>query len=694
MTSAIRVATDVGGTFTDLVYFETDTATGRQTIRTAKVDTTPPNFEEGVLNVLAKGKVDIGSVAFFAHGTTVVINALTERKGVKTALITTEGFRDVLEIARGNRPDFFNLMYEKPKPFVPRRLRREAPGRINYRGEETAPLVLSGLPAILDDFRADGVRAIAICLLHAYANPAHEQALADEVRRLWPEVAVVASHQITREWREYERTNTTVLSAYVQPIAESYLERLERGLAAHGNRGQLYIMQSNCGVDSLAATKAIPITMVESGPASGFWGAAELGRIIGEPNVLALDIGGTTAKCSLIEGGHVKIMTDYWIERSRRSSGYPVMVPVVDVVEIGNGGGSIAWVDDFGKLHVGPQSAGALPGPAAYGRGGVEATTTDANIALGRINKDYFFGGEIKADMGAVEAALGRVAEKLAVSPIEAARGIVRIANNNMINALKLVSLNRGYDPRDFTLVAFGGGGAMHAAALGAELGVKKAVIPRGAPVFSAWGMMMSDLRRDYFITRLIETAGADVSTVAASLSTLIEEAASRATGQFAAEGVERERVKLTLFLKCRYQNQEHSVEVELSYGPISGEAVKDLISRFHAVYEREYTYRLDAPVEIVGLHLVASAEVGKLQLAPAPKTGATLAAARKAHRIVDYALEGAHEADIYGAERLEPGMSFAGPAVIEDPATTVVVHPGQSVSIDDYGNVHIEMAR
>jgi N-methylhydantoinase A len=694
MTSTIRVATDVGGTFTDLVYFETDNETGRQSIRTAKVDTTPPNFEAGVLNVLAKGKVDIGSVAFFAHGTTVVINALTERKGVKTALITTEGFRDVLEIARGNRPDFFNLMYEKPKPFVPRHLRRETPGRVNYKGEETIALDLGGVPAILDDFRAEGVQAIAICLLHAYANPAHEQALAAEVRRLWPEVSVVASHQITREWREYERTNTTVLSAYVQPIAESYLTRLERSLAVNGNRGQLYIMQSNCGVDSLAATKAIPITMVESGPASGFWGAAELGRIIGEPNVLALDIGGTTAKCSLIEGGHVKIMTDYWIERSKRSSGYPVMVPVVDVVEIGNGGGSIAWVDDFGKLHVGPQSAGALPGPAAYGRGGGEATTTDANIALGRINKDYFFGGEIEADMSAVDAALGRLADRLSVSPIEAARGIVRIANNNMINALKLVSLNRGFDPRDFVLVAFGGGGAMHAAALGAELGVKKIVIPRGAPVFSAWGMMMSDLRRDYFVTRLIETGGGGGAAVAAALSALIEEAATRARAQFLAEAIAEDRIKLTPFLKCRYQNQEHSVEVGLAYGPIAAQTVADVISRFHAIYEREYTYRLDAPVEVVGLHLVASAEVGKLRLAPLPKSGTPLEAARKGRRLVDYATEGVHQADIYDAEKLEPGMTFPGPAVVEDPATTVVVHPGQNVAIDAYGNIHIEMAR
>ncbi len=694
MTSTIRVATDVGGTFTDLVYFETDDATGRQSIRTAKVDTTPPNFEEGVLNVLAKGKVDIGSVAFFAHGTTVVINALTERKGVKTALVTTEGFRDVLEIARGNRPDFFNLMYEKPKPFVPRHLRYEVPGRINYRGEETAPLDLSGLPAMLDDMRREGVRAVAVCLLHAYANPAHEQALADEVRRLWPEVAVVASHQITREWREYERTNTTVLSAYVQPIAESYLERLEQGLAAKGNRGQLYIMQSNCGDDSLAATKKIPNTMIESGPASGFWGAAELGRIIGEPNVLALDIGGTTAKCSLIEGGHVKIMTDYWIERSRRSSGYPVMVPVVDVVEIGNGGGSIAWVDDFGKLHVGPQSAGAIPGPAAYGLGGVEATTTDANIALGRINKDYFFGGEIKADMQAVNGALARVAQKLGVGAIEAARGIVRIANNNMINALKLVSINRGYDPRDFTLVAFGGGGAMHAAALGAELGVKKVVIPRGAPVFSAWGMMMSDLRRDYFVTRLVETSGDAHAAAAANLTALVDDCVARARAQFAQEGIASEQVKLTPFLKCRYQNQEHSVEVALVYGPISAATVEDLLARFHDVYEREYTYRLDAPVEVVGLHLVASAEVGKLELVKLPASGAPLETALKGRRRVDYATEGEHEADIYDAEKLEPGMTFAGPAIVEDPGMTVVVHPGNPVSIDAYGNTHIAIAR
>ncbi|MBK8082490.1 MAG: hydantoinase/oxoprolinase family protein [Devosia sp.] len=682
----IRVATDVGGTFTDLVHFETDTRTGRQTVRTEKSDTTPPDFEQGVLAVMHKAGVDVGAVDFFAHGTTVVINALTERKGARVGLITTRGFRDVLEIGRGNRPDFFNLMYRKPEPFVERYLRREVPGRIDFKGGEQVPLDLSGLPRIVADFQADGVTAVAICLIHAYANPAHEEAVLAELRRLWPGVAAVASHQITREWREYERTSTTVLSAYVQPAAERYLERLERGLRSEGYAGSLYIMQSNCGVDAVASIKQTPITMVESGPASGFWGAAELGRIIGEPDVLALDIGGTTAKCSLIKGGHVAIKTDYWIERHGKSAGYPIMVPVVDLVEIGNGGGSIAWVDDFGKLHVGPQSAGAMPGPASYGRGGDKATTTDANLWLGRINKDYFCGGAVVADMGALDAALSDLAGKLGMSNAEVARGIVRIANSNMVNALKLVSVNRGHDPRDFTLVVFGGGGPMHGVALGKELGVRKVVVPRGAPVFSAWGMLMSDLRRDYFVTELM-----DADNVTA-LAALIDRTRTRALADFAREGVVADRVSLVPFIRARYQNQEFAVEVRLPGEMPDAATMAKLIADFHDAYEREYTYRLDAGVEIIGLHLVAASEVGKLEIVALPRTGATLEAAIKGRRAVDYATEGVHEATIYDGTRLEPGMTMIGPAVIEDPGTTVVVHPGNRVSIDDFGNIHIDI--
>ena len=683
----IRVATDVGGTFTDLVCFETD-ADGLSRVVTAKSDTTPPDFEQGVLNVLEKGGVDPAEVDFLAHGTTVVINALTERKGVKVGLITTEGFRDTLEIARGNRPDFFNLHYEKPRPFVPRVLRCELPERTSYRGVEMKPLDLSGLPSILDHFRAHGVQAIAVSFLHSYADPSHEAATVAEIGRLWPEVSVVASHQITREWREYERTNTAVLSAYVQPVAARYLGHLDAGLKERGFRGSPYIMQSNCGVDSLEATARIPITMVESGPASGIWGAAELGKLIGAPNVLALDIGGTTAKCSLIEDGQVRIMTDYWIERDRTSAGYPIMVPVVDLVEIGNGGGSIAWVDDFGKLHVGPQSAGAVPGPAAYGKGGTEATTTDANLWLGRINRDYFCGGEVVADMAAAEAAIRAVGDRLGVGPDQAAEGIIRIANNNMVNALKLVSLNRGFDPRDFTLVAFGGGGGMHAVALGQELGVRKVVIPAAASVFSAWGMMMSDLRRDYFVTRLVDLAEGAAGTI----ETLFAETEARAGAQFAAEGVAEKQVSFARYGKFRYQNQEHTTEVLLPEGRVTEDALAAIAEAFHETYEREYTYRLSAPVEMVGLHLVASAEVGKLEMVAAPLGDADAGPALKGRRKVDYALEGVHEAAIYDGEKLAPGMELKGPAVIEDPGSTIVVHPGNRVHVDAWRNIHIAL--
>ena len=681
-----RVATDVGGTFTDLVSFQFDADTGQSTVRTAKAGTTPPDYEQAVLEVLQKGDVDLAAIDFLAHGTTVVINALTERKGVRVGLIATEGFRDTLEIARGNRPDFFNLHYVKPPPFVPRYLRQELPGRMSYRGEEMRPLDVTPLPGILAGFREAGVEAIAICFLHSYANSSHEEAAEAEVRRLWPEAPVVASHSIAREWREYERTNTTVLSAYVQPTAERYLGRLRDGLAERGFSGSPYVMQSNCGVDSLESAARTPITMIESGPSSGVWAAAELGRLIGDPNVISLDIGGTTAKCALIENGNVKIVTDYWIERDRKSAGYPVMVPVVDLVEIGNGGGSIAWVDEFGKLHVGPQSAGAVPGPASYGKGGDAATTTDANLWLGRINKDYFCGGEVDADMQAAGNAIAAVGDRLGVSPEDAARGIVRIANNNMVNALKLVSLNRGFDPRDFTLVAFGGGGGMHAVALAQELGIARVVIPADASVFSAWGMIMSDLRRDYIATHLTDLSPEN----AEEIEKILAETEAAAIAGFAAEGVSSDILAFKRFGKFRYQNQEHTTEIELGQECVTAERVDAIRELFQSSYEREYTYRLPAPVEMVGIHITATAEVGRMELKERQFGNSGAAATVKGRRPVDYALEGIHDTLIYDGTLLEPGMRFTGPAVIEHPGSTAVAHPGNDVSIDGFGNIVI----
>jgi len=679
----LRVATDIGGTFTDLVYVTSDGEVG-----TAKSHSTPAQFERGVMDVIAARHVAPSEFVSFVHGTTIVINAITERKGAKAALLTTEGFRDIIEIGRGNRPDFFNLEYRKPKPFVPRYLRREIPERISYKGIESKPLDLSGLPAILDDFRAEGVEAIAISFINSYANPAHEEAVLAKVRKLWPEVSVVASTQITREWREYERTNTAVLSAYVQPIAHRYLDRLTGCLSEAGMQCTPYIMQSNCGVDTVKSARQIPITMIESGPASGVWGAAALGRLIGELNAIAIDIGGTTAKCGLITKGEVKLNTNYMVERRETSAGYPVMVPVVDLVEIGNGGGSIAWVDEFARLHVGPQSAGAVPGPVSYGIGGTEATTTDANLALGCINPSYFCGGTLIADMAAVDKALDKLATTLRTSRQEAARGIVRIANNNMVNAIKLISVNRGHDPRDFTLIAFGGGGGMHACALAKELGIKKVVIPKQSSVFSAWGMLLSDLRRDYLQTQIVELSGPEAAAQLNDNLTMLQEKALR---EFEAENIARSRVHFLRYARCRYQNQEHSVEIELPAGAITADQVKAIRDRFHTDYEREYTYQLAAPVELVCYHLIVIAEVDKLKPEKLPTTGRKIEAAVKEHREVDYVEAGIHRATIYDGDALEPGMSFVGPAIIEESGATTVIPPGLPCHVDDYGNYQIQ---
>ena len=682
----IRAASDVGGTFTDLVYFDVDPNTGEvRAVKTEKAHTTPPNFEKGVSDTFTKASIKLSDVEFFAHGTTVVINALTERKGVKTGLITTRGFRDTLEIARGNRPDFFNLRYQKPEAFVPRYLRRELTERMNYKGDVLTSLDMGHLDEIVADFKADGVEAVAVCFLHSYANPAHEIEVSSRLKEIWPEVSVVSSHEISREWREYERTNTAAVCAYVQPTTEKYLGKMEEKLASDKFDGSFYVMQSNGGIDTVAATKRTPISIVESGPASGVLGAAALGEALGIENIIAFDIGGTTAKCSLIDNGQVAITSQYMIEQSRKSAGYPIMTPVVDIVEIGNGGGSIGWVDDHGKMHVGPQSAGALPGPVAYGKGGTEPTTTDANLYLQRINPDFFIGGEISADMGSVEAAFTKLGKKLGLSGRDAARGVVRIANNNMTNALKLVSINRGYDPRDFTMVAFGGGGAMHATALARELNIPKVIIPAHSAVFSAWGMLMSDLRRDYIRTQpgVIEPSQAPV------LAKTFDDMQAEAHKAYNDEGISNDRIRIERSLAMRYEGQEHSVRVPVDGENLSEQSVNALIDQFRVLYEKEYSYRLDNAVEVVNFSVVAYASVNRPKLSVI-EGGGDADAALKGSRRVDFDQDGIVDAAIYDRDKLAKGVSFDGPAIIEEAGSTTVIFPGQQVEVDDYGNLHI----
>jgi N-methylhydantoinase A len=478
-----RLAIDIGGTFTDLFYYDDKT----EEVRAEKALTTPRDLTEGVLRTLEMAAIEAAKVSFFVHGGTTVINAITERKGVKTALITTAGFRDVLEIGRGNRPDLYNFGFRKPVPFVPRHLRFDIRERIDAKGRIVAPIDVADLDPIIARCRAEKVQAIAIQFLHSYAAPEHERACAAYLRKHMPEVAVTASHEVTREWREYERANTAVLNAYVQPIVQSYLRQLDETLHGQGFDCPFLAMQSNGGTTTFKWAMEHPITLLESGPSAGVNGAAIIGEMCEEPDVIFLDIGGTTAKCSVIEGYQPKVTTDHKIEWSRTSPGYPVKVPVVDIVEIGTGGGSIAWLDDTGSLRVGPHSAGADPGPACYDRGGHEPTITDAKLLTGVLDPDYFAGGRIKLSLEKAKRSMTRIADGLGSTIEEAAVAVLRVGDAAMVNALKLVSVQRGHDPRNFVLVATGGGGPMHAAALGQEIGVRessshaiRATLPRG----------------------------------------------------------------------------------------------------------------------------------------------------------------------------------------------------------------------
>ena len=689
--NSLRVASDVGGTFTDLVYYGKDIARGA--MQTAKVDTTPPNYEQGVLNSLIKAEVDPAEVEFFAHGSTVVINALTERKGARTALLTTKGFRDVLEIARGNRPDLFNFNFRKPPPFVERHLRLEVFERTDYYGNVQQEADLSTLADSIEYFRSQGVEAVAVAFMHAYANPQNERRVAEAVRNLWPEVSILSSHEVSREWREYERINTTVLSAYVHPVAEAYIQRLENELSARGLQNSPYMMQSNGGITTAAAAKKNPIAMVESGPASGIFAAAYLGKAIGEENLIVLDIGGTTAKCALIDEGDVKVTTEYHIEKTNRNPGYPIQTAVSEIVELGNGGGSIAWIDLGGKMHVGPQSAGANPGPAAYGHGGDKATTTDANLILGKIDPDSFVGGEIKPDWDAVDSAFAPLAETLAMSKTEAARGVIQIANANMVNALRLVSTNKGYDPREFSLLAFGGGGAMHAVALGQELNVKKVIVPVNSSVFSAWGMLLSDLRRDYIQTRPMGFNASTHSSVLESFKKLRESAVI----DYVADDVvlSADQIRFECFGDMRYEGQEHTVKVPLAFSEmVVAEELAAAQERFHAAHEKRFTYRLENAVQIVNFHIVAIVAVDKPELVERPASGNNIIDAVIGQREVDFYPQEVAMATIYDGTKLDAGMTVDGPAVIQEPSVTLPIPVGCSVNIDDFGNYHILLGK
>jgi N-methylhydantoinase A len=679
----LRVAVDIGGTFTDLVVF--DEADG--TTFEAKASTTPADFAQGVLEAIRTGDVAPEAIGFLVHGTTVVINAITQRVGVTTALVTTAGFRDALAIGRGNRPDMYNLKFHKPDPFVPRRLRFEVRGRVAADGTVTTPLHLCDLEAVVEGCRQQGVEAVAICFLHSYAHPEHERQAAEHLRDLLPDVTISTSSEITKEWREYERSSTAVLNAYVQPILDRYLAKLEADLRALRVPGRLFAMLSNGGTAAFDSARRQPIQLVESGPAGGIIGAALVGEQIGEPNVISLDVGGTTAKCSLIEGGEIKIAGDYRLDWTPLSPGCPVRIPVVDIVEIGAGGGSIAWFDEGGALRVGPRSAGADPGPACYGRGGLEPTVTDAMLIAGVLDPATFLGGRLAVDVGLARTAYEPIAARLGVSVEAAAAGVIRLVNEATIDALKLISVRRGYDPRDFSLVAFGGGGPMHAAALATELEVKRVVVPPFPGTFSAWGMLMTRPRVDLTRTRVTRLDAAQPGEIEEVFGELEDEACSRLIEQgFTSEQIAGHRRSLDM----RYHGQEHTVRVPLA--PEQRVVQTTLEQAFHELHRRSYTFALvDTPVEIVNFRTISTIEMPRPTMGRARLGGSEAAGtASSGSRRVDFGDGVRRETAIFTRSLLPGGFAAVGPAIVEEASATTVVLPGQRLDVDRFGNLVI----
>jgi N-methylhydantoinase A len=671
----IALAIDIGGTFTDLAAV--DGRTGELVF--AKVPTTPSRLQEGVLSALERSEARPGDVGAFVHGSTVVINAITERRGARTALVTTAGFRDVLEIGRANRPDLYNLSYRKPEPFVPRRLRFEVRERISHRGEVLAPLEDADVERVAERLADLDVEAVAVCFLHAWINPEHERRTAELLSKLLKGAEIVASHEVSTQWREYERTSTTLLSAYVKPTVATYLDDLSAGLRDAGVSSSLYAMRSSGGISSFQRAAAAPISLLESGPVAGVTAAAELGARLGVEDVLTLDIGGTTAKTSAVRGGRVRIETLHHVERTPTTSGYPIQSPVVEIVEIGAGGGSIAWVDEAGGLHVGPRSAGAEPGPACYGRGGDEPTVTDANLVAGRLDADYFLGGAMPLDVDAAHRSLARVGERLHVDVASAARGVLRYVVTQMAHALRLVTVRRGHDPRDFIFVAFGGAGPLHAALLARELGVARTVIPPAPGHFSALGMLLGELRADAVRTHV---GPLEPETISQLFDSLEHEAAA----ELEENGAER---RVQRFARLRYVGQEHTLEVALHDGPIDGALLSRLRSDFDAASEEAYAFSLPTAVEVVE----ARVSVGAVRDEPVRWTSPSSASVpRLRPREVDLDEHGGvRRIDVVERRSLGAGDRLPGPLVIEEPATTVLVLPGQTVLVDELANLVIE---
>ncbi|MDR7554444.1 MAG: hydantoinase/oxoprolinase family protein [Armatimonadota bacterium] len=689
MTARYRLAVDIGGTFTDLVLH--DAATGRLAVH--KVLTTPEDPAEGALRGLdalcAQAEVPLAEVGLLVHGTTLVTNAIIERRGAPTGLLCTRGFRDVLEIGREQRYDIYDLFLRYPDPLVPRRWRLEVDERCSRDGTVLRPLDLEQVRAATRALVAQGVRALAVVFLHAYRNPAHEQAARDLVRAEFPDLAVSISSDVAPEIREYERTCTTVANAYVQPLVARYLDRLEAAVAARGFRGRFFLMQSSGGLLAPEAARRYPIRLLESGPAGGALVAAFFGARAGRPTVVAFDMGGTTAKIALVRDGRpdVRPMIEAArVHRFKRGSGIPITIPVVDMIEIGAGGGSLVRIDALGLLKVGPDSAGAVPGPACYGFGGREATVTDACLALGYFDPHYFLGGAMALDAAAAHAALARAGAPLELDAVQTAWGAYSIACEAMAAAARVHLIERGEDPRRFTLMAFGGAGPAHAARVARILGIRDVVVPPAPGVASAIGFLVAPASVELARSLPGELETLDWQAVDALLADL----EARGRQVLAEAGVAAGHVQVERRAEMRFAGQFHDIAVPLPAGALAAGGAAALQQRFADAYRALYGHVLDGyRVQALNWRVLVTGQRPEAALLAAwtPTGGPPQKGVRRAY----FPERGGFvEVPVFERARLPVGAVVVGPAIVEEREATTVVGPEDRLTVDRHGNLII----
>jgi N-methylhydantoinase A len=688
-TATWRVGVDSGGTFTDVCLF--DESDGRVVVW--KVPSTPSDPSEGIAAGVREGvsqampddPTAAERIQYFGHGTTVATNALITHRGATVGLITSEGFRDLLEIGRQKRPSLYDMFADKPQTLIPRRLRLEVPERLRHDGAVETPLDEAATRRAAEALRGAGVGAVAICFLYSFVDPRHEQAARRIVESVLPDAYVTCSHEIAPEFREFERLSTTVVNAYLGPIMHRYIRRLAPRLEDIGVAAAPHLTQSNGGVVSFDAAARTPVRAVLSGPSTGVVAAEAIGRQAGFRDLITFDMGGTSTDVALLQGGQPRLASEAIVH------GYPIKAPMLDIHTVGAGGGSLAHVDSGGLLKVGPQSAGADPGPVCYGRGGTEPAVTDANIVLGTLNPTHLLDGRMDVRRDLAEEALARLGARLGLGVMETAEGVLAVVAANMARAIRVISVQRGHDPRDYALMAFGGAGPLHAARLARELDMRRVLIPRNPGILCAMGLLLTDLRADFAATRLLPATADSAPEAEAALAPVVAEAEN----WFVREGVTPEARRMTRTVDMRYRGQNYELAVTAPPGPIDAAAAALLVERFEAAHRQRYGFTAEGEeIDFVTFRVEALGLVRKAtfpQRAPGP---ADPAPAMIGERRIWFADAAAHvTTPVYARAKLAPGMTIEGPAIVEQMDTTTVCPPGARLTVDGIENLVMELA-